>query len=330
MGEKMIEEELLNLIYSYRKAQLIYVAAKLNIPDLLEKPMTINALSKETSTNPEALHRVLKALVSIGIFKEGENGYFKNNEKSDCLKKGYPGSIRIDAIMRMEEYNWRPWGELLYSVKTGKNSFEKIFKMNLFEYLAENHEANAIFHEAMKNYTKSSANSLLKQYDFSKYKQVADIGGSSGILIKKILEKNSDLEGIIFDLPEVTDRAKSYLSDTSIKNRCKIIAGDFFEFVPEGCDLYILKKIIHDWDDERSEQILRNCFKAAPKNGKVLLIESVIMKNQLNPDILLNDVHMLVQTAGGKQRTEEEYTALLNKAGFNVTQITQQYVEATK
>lgn len=327
----MTREDLMSILYNYRKAQLVHVAAKLDIAELLEiKKMNIRELASQTKTNEKVLFRIMRALLSIKIFRQNEDGTYENNEESGYLKKDHPKSIKLDAVMRMDEYNWKPWGELLYSAETGKNAFMRVFNKPLFRYLEENNEARETFHEAMTSYTRYGIDSFLNNYDFSGIKKVADIGGSSGILIKEILIKYPDIHGVLFDLPEVTDKAGIFIKENNLNDRCKIIPGDFFKSVPGGCDLYILKKIIHDWDDEKAVLILKNCYKYAPRNSKILLMESVITKGKLNPAIMMNDIHMLVQTDGGRERTEDEYRNLLNKAGFDITKVTERYVEGVK
>ncbi len=326
------EDKLLEIIYSYRKAQLIHVAARLKVSDILDNgAKSYNEIAELTKTDPDVLYRILRALSSFGIYKEKENKYFELTEMGELLKEDNNSSIRINALMRMDEYNWKPWGELLYSVKTGKNAFEKVFGKNLFEYLSENPEKSVEFNEAMKIYTESWLETFLDKYDFSKYKLIADIGGSHGLLIRRILDKYRDINGILFDLPNVIDEVKDEFKNIDILKRCSLIKGSFFESVPGDCDMYIYKKILHDWDDEHSLRILENCYKASKKGSKILIVESVIMNNDENySNTVINDIHMLVQTIGGCERTGEEYIDLLNKAGFKTTKVTNQYVEAVK
>ncbi len=326
------EDKLLEIIYSYRKAQLIHVAARLKVSDILDNgAKSYNEIAELTKTDPDVLYRILRALSSFGIYKEKENKYFELTEMGELLKEDNNSSIRINALMRMDEYNWKPWGELLYSVKTGKNAFEKIFGKNLFEYLSEHPEKSVEFNEAMKTYTFTHVDSLLDKYDFSQYKLIADIGGSHGLLVRRILAKHKEIKGILFDLPNVIDEVKDEFKNIDILKRCSLIKGSFFESVPGDCDMYIYKKILHDWDDEHSLRILENCYKASKKGSKILIVESVIMNNDENySNTVINDIHMLVQTIGGCERTGEEYIDLLNKAGFKTTKVTNQYVEAVK
>lgn len=332
MEVNSIENELLEIVYSYRKAQLLYVAAKLDISSILaEGSMSSDDIAQCTETKPDTLYRVLRALSSFGIYKENPNKHFELTAKGSFLQKDAPGSLWIDVIMRMEEYNWSPWGELLHSVKTGKSSFEKVFGMNLFEYLAENPEASQTFSEAMGIYTKNQANAVLDKYDFSPFGVIADIGGSNGDLLNQILSKHFHVQGLLFDLPTVIQKIQIESIEPEIKSRLKIVEGDFFDSIPGNCDLYILKKIIHDWDDEHSKKILKNCFKACPNGSIILLIESIIDKeDERFSNTAINDIHMLVQTIGGRERTVDEYFQLLIEVGFEPLSGNINYIEAIK
>jgi hypothetical protein len=269
-------------------------------------------------------------LSSIGIFKEKENKYFELTPPAEFLKTDHKNSIKMEVIMRMEEYNWRPWGELLYSVKTGKSAFEKVFGVNLFEYLSQNTKASRVFNENMSIYSQHGADLILKGYDFSLFNTIVDIGGGHGILLSKILKKYPNIRVILFDLPHVIKEVKTNLLKLDILEGCDIIAGNFFESVPKACDLYIMKKVIHDWDDEHCIKILKNCYTAAVHNSKILLIETVINNEKNDSFAKINDIHMLVQTIGGRERTKEEFNKLLTIAGFEVTKITNNFVEGIK
>jgi hypothetical protein len=220
---------------------------------------------------------------------------------------------------------------LLYSVQTGKSAFENIFGKNLFKYLSGRPDALGVFNEALKTYTESWVPSFLGTYDFSPYKRIADIGGGHGILLQSILEKYPGKTGLLFDLPNVIAGIREEFLKNKIAERCDLMEGDFFPSIPPGCDVYILKKIIHDWDDEHSLMILKNCHKALPDKSRILLLENVIMEDDTNSsNVLLNDIHMMVQTIGGRERTKEEYSILLTKAGFKPTTITRDFVEGIK
>lgn len=332
MNINLIENELLDIVYSYRKAELLYVAAKLNISDLLARgSKTSNEIAQSTGTDPDTIYRILRALSSFGIYKENPNKYFEITEKGELLKTDSPSSVRINVIMRMDEYNWKPWGELLYSVKTGENAFEHIFGMNLFEYLTKNPEASQTFSKAMGIYTQNNAKVILDNYDFSSNNAIADIGGSNGDLLRQILLKYTHMSGILFDLPSVIQKINTNNFESNIFDRLKIISGSFFDSIPQNCDLYILKKIIHDWDDDHSIKILINCFNAAKRGSKILIIENVIdTQNKNSFSAIINDIHMLVQTIGGRERTKDEYYRLLRVAGFEPISGCLDYIEGIK
>ncbi len=327
-----MENELLDIVYSYRKAQLLYVAAKLNISDFLENGSKhSDEIAGFTGTDPDTVYRIMRALSSFGIYKENPDKYFEITEKGKLLKNDNPSSVRINIIMRMDEYNWKPWGELLNSVKTGENAFENIFGMNLFEYLTKNPEASQTFARAMGTYTQKIVKVILDSYDFSPYNLITDIGGSNGDLLRRILLKYDHISGLLFDLPIVIQNIDPGNFESGIRDRFKLISGSFFDSIPQNCDLYILKKIIHDWDDEHSIKILSNCFNAAKKGSKILIIENVIdIKNNNSANNIINDIHMLVQTIGGRERTREEYYKLLKTAGFEPLTGSPDYIEGIR
>ncbi len=331
MDTAVIENELLDIVYSYRKAQLLYVATKLNISDILaDGPKSSDEIALITETNSDSIYRVMRALSSFGIYKENPDKYFKITEKGELLKKDSPSSVRINVVMRMDEYNWKPWGELLNSVKTGENAFENIFGMNLFEYLTKNPESSKTFSKAMGTFTQKIIKLVLDNYDFSSYNLIADIGGSNGDLLRQILLKYSHISGLLFDLPIVIENVNPDIFEPSISNRLKLVSGSFFDSIPTSCDLYIFKKIIHDWDDEHSIKILTNCYNAAKKGSKILIIENVIDPQNKNSATIINDIHMLVQTIGGRERTQDEYYKLLQEAGFEPLTGCLNYIEAIK
>ena len=209
----------------------------------------------------------------------------------------------------------------MHSVQTGGCSFEHIYDMNLYEYLAQNPESAKIFDEAMTNLSVTEIATIAASYDFSSIQTLVDVGGGEGLLIASILKCNPTLKGVVFDRPHVIERAKRFLEAEELLERCQQAAGNFFESVPEGGDAYILKYIIHDWDDERAIAILKQCHKVMPANGKILVAEQVIPPGNQPFTGKLIDVNMLVMTDGGRERTEAEYRALFEKAGFQLTRI---------
>ena len=311
----------LQMASGYWVSQSIYVAAKLGIADLLkDSPKSCDELATATGTNAPSLYRVLRALASLGIFAETQPNHFTLTPLAACLQSDLPGSVRAFVIMLGEEH-YRAWGDLLHGVQTGGSPFENVYGMNLFEYLAQNPESAKIFDESMTNASAIESATIAASYDFSSIQTLVDVAGGEGLLIASILKSNPTLKGVLFEQPHVIERAKRFLEAEGVLERCQLAAGNFFESVPEGGDAYILKYIIHDWDDERAIAILKQCHKVMPANGKILVAEQVIPPGNQPFMGKFLDLHMLAVTSGGRERTEAEYRALFEKAGFKLTKI---------
>ncbi len=311
----------LQMASGYWVSRSIYVAAKLGIADLLkDSPKSCDELATATGTNAPSLYRVLRALASLGVFAETQPNHFTLTPLAACLQSDVPNSFRAFVILLGEEH-YQAWGEFMHSVQTGGSSFEHIYGMNLFEYYAQNPESAKIFDESMTNASAIESAAIAASYDFSSIQTLVDVAGGEGLLIASILKSNPTLKGVLFDRPYVIERAKRFLEAEGLLERCQQAAGNFFESVPEGGDAYILKYIIHDWDDERAIAILKQCHKVMPDNGKLLVVEKVIPPGNQPSISKFFDLHMLVMTPGGRERTEAEYRALFEKAGFQLTRI---------
>lgn len=320
MTEASPQQQLDRMITGYWISQAIYAAAKFGIADeLKDGSKSVDELAEATSTNADALYRLLRALASVGIFAEGELKQFSLTPLAEPLRSDVPGSKRALALMSGDE-QFRTWAEIEYSIQTGKIAFDKAFGKPIFEYLTENPDKARIFDAAMVDVHGRESDVVLGAYDFSDVGVLADIGGGNGSQISRVLEKHTDLKGILFDLPHVIERAKQPVESAGLLNRCELVGGSFFEAVPEGADVYLMRHIIHDWDDEKSETILRNCHRAMSSSAKLLIVESVIPPgNEPFGGKFLDLVMLLIP--GGKERTEAEYRTLLNKAGFELTQV---------
>lgn len=304
------------LISGYRFTQLIYVAAELRIAELLEKgSSSVQTLAQQTGSDPESLYRVLRALTTVGIFRESSEG-FQQTELSRLLLPDIDGSLRALAIMRGEEVNWKPWGELLYAVKTGKSPFEKVFSMNLFEYYETYPQSGETFNEGMNITTKPDIGAILDKIDFSPYQCIVDVGGGLGQLLFPIIAKYPHLEGILYDLPHVIRDASEASHPFNPGERCQLQAGQFFDNAPKGGDLYLLKRILHDWSDELCIKILKNCCDAMSPGGKIMIFDAVVQEENDNPEGKVVDVHMMVVCPGGKERTREQFEQLFRSAGL--------------
>lgn len=302
-------------------AQAIYVAAKLGISDLLaDKPKTVVELASATNTDAPSLYRVMRALASLGIYFEEENKTFKLTTFAEMLRSDSPKSLRDMAIFMGEDWHWNVWGRTLFSVQTGKPAWAEVNGQDPFPYLQANPEKARIFDRAMSSLSNLAIKAVVDGYDFSGVNTLIDIAGGQGRLLTGILEANPTMRGVLFDLPHVLEGAGEVVKSSTAADRVEFATGDFFEGVPGGGDAYIMKHIIHDWDDARAITILKNIKQAMNAGGRVLLVEGVIEPaNQ--PDFgKLMDIEMLV-SPGGKERTEEEYKDLFASAGLRLIRI---------
>ena len=308
------------LIKGFQYTQMIYVAAKLRLADhLKDGPRTIEDLAVTTEANPDSLYRLMRALAGFGVFVEKPGMQFQMSPVAELLRTGVAGSMRSTAVTAGEEWMWRPWGALLHSVKTGETAFDHLYGKGTFDWFAENPEPAALFNEFQNEMTTHSTEAVVEAYDFSSARKVADIGGGEGVLLSAILWRNKAARGVLFELAHVIDSARTKI-DPNVASRCEFVAGDFFRAVPAGADTYVLKYIIHDWDDRRAESILTNCRRALIAGAKLLLVEDVICPANEPCQAKIGDLNMLVRT-GGKNRSESEYRRLLEKAGFTLLRV---------
>lgn len=300
----------------------IAVAAKLGISDLLAAgPKSAVELASVTRVHAPSLYRVLRFLASLGIYAEKDDGKFELTPMADCLRGNHEKSLRDWAAMRCEEWVTRPHGAMLHTVQTGRPAFDQIFGMNAFEYFQKNPAASKVFDAAMRSVTAQSAGAILEAYDFSEIASLADIGGGTGGLIIEILKAHPSMTGILADAPHVIEGGRKAVEAAGLSDRCQCYPCDFFEAVPAGANTYLLKHIIHDWDDKRALAILKNCREVVPLSGKLLVIESIIPPGNEPSLSKLVDIEMLVMTPGGRKRTEKEFGALFEEAGFELSRI---------
>jgi len=242
--------KLSELIASYPATQAIYVAARLGIADLVaETPKTADEIADATKAHAPSLIRLLLMLSSIGIFTEDAAGRFRVTPLGELLRRDHPQSQRGMAIMYGSEFFWRPWGELYDAVTTGTSAFEQVYGVSLFNYLSTHPEAATIFNDAMTSVSSRDISTILAAYDFSRFERIVDVGGGHGALLEAILLANPKVRGVLADQPAVVANMPA-LPTRAIADRCEIAGVDFFTSVPQGADAYIMKYIIHDWDDQ--------------------------------------------------------------------------------
>lgn len=302
-------------------AQAVYVAAKLGVADSLATgPKSVEQLAKEVGADESSLYRVLRALASIGVFVEDGQRTFRLTPTAQLLRSDVEGSLRDVAIFMGEDWHWSVWGQTLYSVKTGQAAWNRVHGKTVFPYLETNVEAAEIFDRAMSSFSTLARQAVVNAYDFSSLTVLVDVAGGHGRLLTGILEATPDLRGVLFDLPHVIVRAKESEELKKVRSRIDLKAGDFFQSVPVGADGYILKHIIHDWQDAEAIKILTNIRKAMSTYGRVLLIEAVVSERNQPDFAKILDIEMLV-SPGGKERTATEYADLFRQSGLKLSRV---------
>jgi SAM-dependent methyltransferase len=304
-------------------AQALTQAAELGVADQLRQgPRPVAELADSLKVSEDALYRVLRALAGVGFFVEHPGRTFSNNENSEILRTGVPGSMRAMARWLGEESSWwKAWGQLSHSLRTGRPAAEVVFGGTTFDFFSRTPRVNEIFQSAMTDFSAVAAKAVAMAYDFAAVKRVVDVGGGHGTLLAAILEASPEATGVLFDLPEVLAGADATLEASGQSNRIEKVAGNFLEMVPADGDLYIMKHIIHDWDDARCITLLQNCRRAMKPGGRVLIVEHVITDQPESTMAKLLDLEMLVMTPGGRERTDQEFRELLQKAGLELERI---------
>lgn len=313
------QEAIFQMITGYWVSQAVVAAAELGIADrVADEPKSCAELARVTGTQPDALYRLLRALAGAGVLRQVEDGRFGATPLSACLQTNAPESMR--AYAQLQTYQYGPWGELLQSLRTGETAFDTLFGQPLFPFLEQNPEASAVFDASMRDLTSRVADAVLAAYDFSPFGTLVDVGGGSGQMIEAILHAHPTLRGVLFDQPHVVENARQQDVAQGFGERLDFVAGDFFREVPTGGDAYLLKMIVHDWNDEEAVTLLHACHRAMAPGARLLVIEGIVPP--VNEDSLNNwiDLTMMMIT-GGRERTEPEYRELFQQAGFAITRI---------
>ena len=316
------QEQMLQIVTGFWMSRAVYVFAKLGIADLLQSgPKTPEELAEASGTHAPSLFRILRALASAGIVKTEDNGRFALTELSETLVTGVPGSVRWFIVSELGQEHYPAWGNLMHSVKTGEIAFDSHFGLDIWKYFQQNPEDAAVFNDSMSGMTAAVNEAITSLYDFSQFKKVVDVGGGHGALITSILQKNPQTKGMLLDAPEVVEGAGPRLEAAGVADRCEVVAGNFFEAVPAGGDAYIMKWIIHDWDDEKAITILKNCRTHMQSDDRLIVVDAVVPEGN-EPDFSKTfDLNMMVMT-GGKERTAAEFEKLFAAAGFELLRVT--------
>jgi len=313
--------QIIMLSRSYATSACLHAAAKAGVADhLASGPKTVAELARASGTKEDALYRILRALASIDVFCETAPRTFSNTAISEALRAGAPNSARDAVLFITDPLHMKIYSELSHTLETGETAFKKISGMEPFEFFRQNADENKSFNAAMTSISRQMIVPVLEAYDFGESGTLADIGGGHGALLAMVLQKHPGLRGILFDIAHVAAGAKPVMESLGLAVRCEIAGGDFFQSVP-AADNYVMKSVIHDWDDARSIAILKNCASAMRgPNGKVILLEMLVGPANEPGVAKWIDIEMLA-IAGGRERTEAEYAELLGKAGLRLARV---------
>jgi hypothetical protein len=311
---------LARLIGGYCATQAIFVAAKLGMADRLQaSPQTAQQLAQATGAHAHSLHRLLRTLAGFGLVVQHDGGHFSITDAGQLLRSDSPGSLHALAIS-VGELHYAPFGALLHSVMTGEPGFERVMGMSLFDYLEIHSESSVHFDAALAPLRSAMTAAVLGQCDFSDVRHVVDIGAGLGDFASALLAKYPSMHATLFDRTEVATRAESRFEASAMAKRCDCVGGDFFESVPTGGDAYLLRHILHDWNDDQAIRLLKNCRRAMNRGSRLVVIESVI-RDDNEPSLGKNLDLIMLAVTGGRERTEPEYRTLLRASGFRMVRI---------
>jgi hypothetical protein len=304
------------LVNGYQVTQAIHVVAALGIADLLaDGPRASGELATQTGAHAPSLHRVLRALAGVGVLHEGVDGRFALTPVGECLRSDAAEPVGGWASYVGAPSHWQAWGALLHAVRTGEHAFRAVHGTDVWEYRAQHPEEGAVFDRAMTAMTLRANQHLLEAYDFSSIRSVVDVGGGHGALVAALLVAHPHMRGVVLDQPHVVAQAPAVLEEAGVADRAEVVAGSFFDEVPAGADAYVLKAILHDWDDAEALRILRRCRAAIPRHGVLLVVERDLGAPNEAPGAKLSDLNMMVGP-GGRERTRDEFATLLADGGF--------------
>jgi hypothetical protein len=306
--------QVLEMIDGLKLAHALSVATRLGVPDQLAMgSRTVEEIATACGANANALYRIMRALATKGVFEETSDGRFRLTPTAEILRSDVPGSLR--AWVSLLDVNWQVWGELGYTVRTGDPAYRRVYGRGPHDYHLENPEIAALFDEAMASFTHFAAKAVASFYNFSRIKSVVDVGGGNGTLLVELLRHYPHLQGCLFEGPWVVDRGRATIAAAGMSNRCKVVAGDFLQSIPVSGDVFVMKNVVHDWDDDRAVVLLKNVRNAMGDDARLLIMECVIPEGNEAFSGKLLDLTMLVST-GGRERKMPEYDAILREAGL--------------
>jgi SAM-dependent methyltransferase len=318
------QEAILNLALGYLASRGLHVVTELGIADLLKDgPKSIAELAHATGAHQHSLYRLLRMLAGHGVFAEEPLGQFHLTPMAAVLQVGVIGSVH-DAVRMVGDLAgdgswWTAVGRLRQSVMTGEPGFTSVHGTGFFDYLAQHPEAGTWFDRGLANFAAAENTAIVNCYDFGQFRRVVDVGGGQGGFLAEVLKAFPSVTGVLCDRPQVVQEP-AYLTAAGLMNRCEVVGGDFFHFVPAGGDVYVLKRILHDWGDERSVQILRKCREAMGDKARLVVVDAVVPPGNAPHPSKIMDMLMMVLVEG-QERTEQEFRELYQQAGLKLTQV---------
>ncbi len=313
---------LLRLANGYQISQVIHVAAELRLADLIgDEPVSTVDIATRVGAHPGSLYRLLRALSTVGIFRETDDRCFVASPMSDLLRADHSRSMLGWATLIGRPYHWQIWGDLLHSVRTGEDATHHLYGVDIWQYRADKPEETTVFNAAMSALSRNVAPALIAAYDFTGFERIVDVGGANGALLAAILTASPRSTGVVFDLPYVVREAASVIRVAGLAGRCETAEGSYLDGVPAGGDAYILKSVLMDSTDEEAAAILQNVRTAMGAGGTLLVIEGVIGAPNEGQRDAFSDLMMLVVT-GGRERTQDEWAAVFAAGGFTLDSIT--------
>jgi len=314
-----LRNEMMQIATGYWLSKAVFCAAKANVAEQLAAgPKPVAELAAAAEVDAENLFRVLRALASVGIFMETEPGVIALTERAEFLRADHPQSMKHFALMVGDEL-FEAWADLFHAVQTGQSAVEKRFGRDFFAEIAKDLQKSEVFDRAMQEIHGGETALMLEAYDFSQFRTVLDVGGGNGSTLCGLLQAHSDLHGQLVDLPQVVEQARRLIAEAGLSDRIDLFPGDFFKKVDGSADCVVMRHVLHDWGDEDSATILRNCRRALADGGRLLIVEKVITPGNEPSFAKLLDLNMLA--IGGKERTEDAYRELLQAAGFELSDV---------
>jgi O-methyltransferase domain len=312
----------LQLLFGKHVSYGVSAIARLGVADCLgDGPLWVDQIASKVGAHPPSLYRVMRMLASVGMFEELSDKRFKLTPLGETLRSDSSDSLRYTAMQWGDEWSTRSFEHFTDSVRTGEDGVTKAYGKHVFAVLADHPHQGETFNRSMANFSAIAARAIVESYSFSDVNRMADVGGGQGMLLASILRANPHLHGVLYDLPEVTAGAQAAGHLGDVRQRVEIESGSFFDRVPEGCDAYLLKHIIHDWSDDHCRRILSLIRAQLPPNGRVLLCELLIGDDAGPSPAKMLDIEMLLMTVGGRERTTEEFRELLLSAGLRLERI---------